>query len=329
MVLVTGASGFIGQHLVRYLSNKGEHVRALYNSNPPSAELRSLPNVDWNKYDLLDVYDVTEAMYDVQEVYHCAARVSFDPAHREEMLHFNVESTANIVNQALEQGIRKLVYVSSIASLGRSAIEGVPIDEEVEWEESEYNSVYARSKYMAEMEVWRAIAEGLDAAVVNPAPILGEGNWEEGSARLMKVVYGEFPFYTEGVTAWVDVQDVVSAMYTLMKSDVTAERFILSAGNHGYKEVFTMMAQALGKRPPHIKASRFMSGLVWRFNVLKNALTGKTVTITKETAATAQRKNLYNNAKFLHFFPDFSYISLENTIKRMAISFLKDANKKE
>src|ERR1044072_3569783 len=120
MVLVTGASGFIGQHLVRYLSAKGEQVRALYNRHAPSPELKALPGVEWYKYDLLDIYDVAEAMYGVTEVYHCAAIVSFDPALKEEMLHFNIESTANIVNQAIEQGIRKMVYVSSIAALGRS-----------------------------------------------------------------------------------------------------------------------------------------------------------------------------------------------------------------
>jgi nucleoside-diphosphate-sugar epimerase len=328
MVLVTGASGFIGQHLVRFLSSKGEDVRALYNRNAPSAELRELPNVDWYKYDLLDIYDVAEAMYEVDEVYHCAARVSFDPAHRDEMMHFNVESTANLVNQALEQGIRKMIYVSSIAALGRATESGIEINEDVEWEESKHNSVYSQSKYFAEMEVWRGIGEGLNAAIVNPAPILGEGNWEEGSAALMKVVYKEFPFYTEGVTAWVDVADVVKAMYELMKSEVHSERFIISVGNHAYKEVFTIMAQALDKKPPHIRATRFMSGLVWRWNALKNAITGKPVTITKETAATAQRKNYYDNRKFLRFFPSFSYTPLPETISRMAAAFLKDVSKK-
>ena len=328
MVLVTGASGFIGCHLVRFLSAKGDHVRALYNRNAPSADLKSLPNVEWCKYDLLDVYDVTTAMYEVEEVYHCAAMVSFDPAVREQMMHFNVESTANLVNQATEQGIRKLVYISSIASLGRATEEGIEIDEEVEWEESRHNSVYSQSKYMAEMEVWRGVAEGLNAAIVNPAPVLGEGNWEEGSARLMKVVHSEFPFYTEGVTAWVDVQDVVKAAYMLMKSGVSGERFILSAGNYPYKDVFTRMAISLGKKPPHIKASPFLSGLVWRFNALKNTLTGKTVTLTKETAATAQRKNYYNNGKFLKFFPEFAYTPLDETISRMARAFLKNYDKK-
>lgn len=328
MILVTGASGFIGQHLLRFLSAKGEEVRALYNKNAPSGELKELPNVDWCKYNLLDIYDVAEAMYGVTEVYHCAAMVSFDPAHREEMLHFNVESTANLVNQALEQGIRKLVYVSSIAALGRATEEGHEITEDVEWEESKHNSVYSQSKYLAEMEVWRAIAEGLDAAIVNPAPVLGEGDWEQGSARLMKIVHSEFPFYTGGLTAWVDVHDVVTAMYMLMKSEVTAERFILSVGNYAYKDVFTKMAHALGKKPPHIKASPFMSALVWRFNALKNALTGKPITITKETAATAQRKNYYNNSKFPRFFADFSYTPLDKTISAMADAFLKNYHKK-
>ena len=328
MILVTGASGFIGRHLVRLLSERGEQVRALFSRNAPSAELKELPNVDWYKYDLLDVYDVAEAMYGVTEVYHCAAVVSFDPAHRDEMVHFNVESTANIVNQGIEQGIRKLVYVSSIAALGRAADTSAAINEDVEWEESRHNSFYSKSKYLAEMEVWRGSGEGMDVAIVNPAPILGEGDWDKGSARLIKVAYGEFPFYTEGITAWVDVQDVVEAMYLLMKSDVSAERFILSTGNYAFRDVFTMMAHALGRKPPRIRATSFMSGLVWRFNAVKNAMTGKTVTVTKETAATAQRKNYYNNDKFTRFFPGFRYTPLEQTIERMAKAYLQDLNKK-
>ena len=161
--------------------------------------------------DLLDIYEVEEAMQGITDVYHCAAIVSFQPADKEKMLHFNVESTANIVNEALEQDIRKLVFVSSVAALGRSEVTK-EITEEEQWEESKYNSRYGLSKHMAEMEVWRGIGEGLNAVIVNPGIILGEGNWDEGSARLMKVVYKEFPFYTQGINGWVDVKDVVKAM---------------------------------------------------------------------------------------------------------------------
>ena len=208
MILVTGGSGFLGGHLVRELSRRGERVRALYNTRQPGGDIAKLPGVEWLQADLLDIYDVEAAMKDVTDVYHCAAIVSFDPRRREEMLHFNPESTANIVNQALEQGIRKLVYVSSVAALGRSGHMNKETDEEQEWGESGYNSAYGISKYLAENEVWRGVGEGLCAAIVCPSLILGPGDWSSGSPQIMTVVNKEFPFYTGGVNGMTDLKTI-------------------------------------------------------------------------------------------------------------------------
>lgn len=323
MILVTGASGFVGQHLVKMLSAKRQPVRALYNSTPPTAALLALPEITWQQCDLLDIYEVEQAMNGVQDVYHCAGIVSFNPKDRAHVMHFNIESTANIVNEALVQGIRKMVYVSSVAALGRSE-EKKDITEEEQWEESKYNSAYGQSKYLAESEVWRGIAEGLNAVVVNPSTILGEGDWDKGSARLIKVVYNEFPFYTEGITGWVDVEDVVKVMYLLMQSDISEERFIVSEGNHAFREVFTMMANALNRKPPYIAASKWMSGLVWRWNMLRNLLFGKQITVTKETAAIANKQSYFNNSKLKAALPYFSYTPLQETITRMAKAYMAE-----
>lgn len=327
MILVTGASGFVGHHLVRLLSGKGHIVHALYNRNEPGDELKRLPGVTWQQCDLLDIYAVEEVFEGIDEVYHCAAIVSFHPGHKERLLHVNTESTTNVVNEALERGIRKLVYVSSVAALGRTEGSNKQITEEEEWEESRHNSVYGQSKYQAEMEVWRGIGEGLSATIVNPGIILGEGNWDEGSARLIKIVDREFPFYTEGINGWVDVADVAKAMYLLMQSDIEAERFILSAGNYSYKEIFTLMAGALGRKPPHIKASSWMTELLWRFMMLKTALTGETATITKETTRTAQKQCFYCNDKLIKHLPAFSYTPIAQSVARMAAAYRNSVNK--
>ncbi|PZF73061.1 NAD-dependent epimerase/dehydratase family protein [Taibaiella soli] len=321
MILVTGASGFVGQHLVRHLSGQGKTVRALYRNTVPDKELISLPGVSWMKCDLLDVFDVESAMDGVEEVFHCAAIVSFHPKKKEEMLHANVESTANVVNEALVQNVRKLAYVSSVAALGRT-VASKKISEEEEWEESRYNSAYGLSKYYAEMEVWRGMSEGLNAVIVNPGIILGEGDWSDGSSRLMKLAADEFPFYTEGINGWVDVKDVVNALYNLMYSDIDSERFILSAGNFSYKEIFSIMAEVLNKKPPRIKASAFMTGVLWRWNMLKTAFTGATVTITKESARNAQKQCWYDNGKLLTFLPDFAYTPIHKTLQRMAAAYI-------
>lgn len=322
MVLVTGASGFLGQHLLSQLVVENVPVRALYHNNAPNAYLQQLPNVSWMKCDLLDVFEVEEAFKDIQEVYHCAAKVSFETADQYLIQKINADSTANVVNAAIEANVRKLIHVSSIATLGRANIDK-PLSEDSFWEESKNNTAYARSKYFAEMEVWRGMAEGLNAAIINPAIILGAGNWDEGSARLMKVANGEFPFYTEGVNGWVGVEDTVRAMILLMKSDINEQRFILSEGNHSYKEIFTLMANALGKKPPHIKAPKWATGLLWRWNWLKKLLTGKSATVTKETTRTAQVKCYYDNGKLLKALPDFKYKAIEEVVQEMALAYKK------
>lgn len=323
MILITGASGFLGSYLTAALSQSGKEVRALYHSNPPVQALASLPGVTWQQRDLLDVYDVEEAMESVTEVYHCAAVVSFRPADHDRILHQNVLSTAHVVDEALRQGIRKLVYISSVAAIGRS-VPALEISESNEWEESKNNSAYAVSKHAAEMEVWRGIAEGLDAALLNPGIILGtplNGNWHDGSAAMMQVVAGNFPFYTQGANAFVGVKDVVEAAQLLMQSEVSAERFILSAACLPYRDLFTTMANALGVKPPHLAAGPFLSGLVWRWSALRQAITGKKATVTRETARNAQLSCSYKNEKFLKAFPQFRYTPIPTVIREMAAAY--------
>ncbi len=323
MILVTGGSGFLGGHLVRQLSAQGLQVRALYHQHAPKGDMAQLPGVTWMQCDLLDIYAVEEAMRDVDDIYHCAALVTFDPRRREEMLHFNPESTANIVNQAIEQGIRKMVYVSSIAAMGRNGDGSKEITEDQEWGESKYNSAYGISKYLAENEVWRGIGEGLCAVIVNPSMILGAGEWGS-AAQLMQLAHKEFPFYTAGVNGWVDAGDVVKAMTMLMASDIEAERYIVSGGNHAYREIFTLMAEALGKRPPRIAAGPAMTGLIWRVNGLYSRISGKAQLITRETTNNAQTRSYYNNSKLLAALPGFSYTPVAESIARMAVAFRRN-----
>jgi len=321
MVLITGGSGFLGRCLVRHLSEQGLSARALYHNNPPGAGLNTLPGIEWMHCDLLDIFDLEEAMNGITEIYHCAAIVSFDPGKQLEMLHFNPESTANLVNQALAQGIRRLVYVSSVAALGRTGIVDKEINEDVEWSESGYNSAYGMSKYLAETEVWRGIGEGLNAVIINPGIMLGPGEWNKGPAQLMSVVNREFPFYTSGVTSWVDVNDVIKIMTQLMASDIEAERFIVSAGNFSFRDIFTKMAEALHKKPPRFHANSVVTGITWRLSALKSAVLKTNTAITRETATIAKSISAYNNTKLLKAFPSFAYTPITNSIELMARCF--------
>lgn len=325
MILISGAKGFVGNHLLHYLSKSGEKIRALYHYSEPTSEDRQLKNVEWIQCDLLDILETEAAMKNVSQVYHCAAKVSFSDADKSSIIHCNQESTANLVNAALEQNIDKLIFVSSIATLGR-AEPGKILSEETFWEESKHNTAYARSKFLAEMEVWRGMAEGLNAAIVNPGIILGCGSWDKGSSGLLKIADKEFPFYTEGINGWVDVNDVVRAMHTLMLSDIRNERFILVEDNYAYKDIFTMMAEALGKKAPHIATPKWASELLWRWQALVQKTGGKQATVSKETARTAQLKCIYDSSKFLKTYPEFRYTPVRETIGRMAFEYRKQTN---
>lgn len=324
MILVTGASGLVGLHLIQYLSLQGDKIRALYHSKIPDflPETNS-NNIEWVQCDILDIPGLQEYFENITHVYHCAAVVSYDPRMKENMMEVNVEGTANVVNLCVEKKIEKLLFVSSISAIGKEDLNTL-ITEKTIWNSSQNKMTnYAISKQKAEMEVWRGIAEGLDAVIVNPGVILGEGDTSKSSTNLFKIINEEFPYFTKGATAWVDVKDVVKAMAALMNSEITNERFILCAGNFSYKEIFDKMAMAMKKNPPKKLASAFMTELVWRISYIKSILTGKTATITKETARNAHEINKFDHKKFLKAMPAFHFHDIDTTINRVSGTLFK------
>lgn len=323
MILVTGGTGFLGSYLLRALVNTGKPVRALYRQQIPSQLQDIQHRVQWVQGDVLDVLSVEEAMQDIAQVYHCAGMVSFHPDSRQQLMQVNGNGTANVVNMALDAGVQKLVHVSSVAAIGR-AKEGDVIDEECEWQESRNNSVYAVSKFRGEMEVWRGVAEGLPAVIVNPSIILGSGFWHDSSGTLVKNAWKEFPFYTKGINGFVDVEDVAKAMCLLMESDISGERFILSADNWSYYDLFSTMATQLGKKPPHIAVQPWLAEVVWRMEKLKGLISGSKPLVTRETARTAQLKICYSSQKIQQQLPGFHFKPLQQTIAEVCDAFRQD-----
>ncbi len=316
MVLVTGASGLVGSHLITALVKQHKPVKALYRSAIPSME--GADKVHWIKADILDILDLEEAMQGVEQVYHCAGMVSFSPAQKNLLHKINIEGTANVVNACLTAGVQKLLHVSSVAALGRIRKDTV-VNETMNWTKETSNSEYGKTKYFGEMEVWRGVGEGLRAVIVNPSIILGAGDWDKGSTGIFKNVYKEFPWYTDGVTGFVDVADVVNAMVMLMDSDTASQRFIVSAYNLGYHELFAQIAQSFDKKPAHKKVTPFIAEVVWRLEAIKGKLSGKRPLLTKETADTAQAKVYFDNSKLLKYFPEFAYTPAKQSVDRICL----------
>jgi dihydroflavonol-4-reductase len=323
MILVTGGTGLVGSELLLQLLLKGKPVRAIYRNTIPL--IPGTENIEWVKADILDILALEEAMQGIQQVYHCAAIVSFNPTKKALMEKTNIEGTANIVNACINTGVAKLLFVSSVAALGRIRIDK-PIDETMNWSPETSNSEYGRTKYMAELEVWRGMSEGLSVAVVNPVIILGSGDWESGSSGIFRSAYHEFPWYTEGMSGFVDVKDVVKAMELIMDSDLNGERFVLSGHNAFFKDVFTQIAIAFNKKPPFKKVTQFLAAIVWRLEAVKAFFSKKDPLLTKETAKTARTKVSFNNAKLLEHFKDFSYTPLAISIERVCNELRKKYN---
>jgi len=324
MILVTGGAGLLGHELIGQLLSEGKTVRAIYNRKPLTGfENTGLQLV---QCDILDVVALEEAMTGMDEVYHCAGIVSFDPKRRREMFKVNIEGTANVVNAALDAGVRKMVHVSSVSALGRIREDG-EVNETMNWTEETSNSAYGQSKYLSELEVWRGISEGLNAVIVNPVIILGAGDWNDSSSRLFRSAYDEFPWYTEGISGFVDVRDVAAAMIALMGSEISAARFILSAENRSYRSVFNEMARSFGKKLPYKKVTPFIASLVYRWEALKSRFTGKEPLVTKETALTALAKVNFNNSKLKMALPGFSYHPLDETIRHTCAALQQKLNK--
>jgi nucleoside-diphosphate-sugar epimerase len=254
-------------------------------------------------------------MEGVDTIIHSAAIVSFTKKEQKQMYKVNAGGTANVVNIALEKNIKRLVHISSIAALGRKA-EGGHVNEEKKWEESKVNTHYAKSKYKAELEVWRGISEGLNAVILNPSTILGYGDWNTGSSAIFKKVYDEFRWFTPGVNGFVDVEDVAAAAVLLMESDISEERFIINGDNWPFRKLMDTMAASFGKKKPVRQTTPFLLGIAWRVEKLRSIFTGKNPILTKESAKVAHSKTYFENTKFLKAFPQFSFTPLEQTIQK-------------
>ncbi|HUQ66629.1 MAG TPA: NAD-dependent epimerase/dehydratase family protein [Flavitalea sp.] len=321
-VLVTGGTGFVGSYVIRDLVREGFKVKALRRKRvvPFYIPAEILRDVQWIDGDILDTYLLDEAMQNADAVIHTAGKVSFQEKDRNELFNINVEGTANVVNAALQNNIRRFIHVSSVASLGKRN-NGSMVNEESTWQENKLNTNYAVSKYYGEMEVWRGIAEGLNAVIVNPSTILGYGDWNSSSNALFKNAYNGFPWYTNGVNGFVDIEDVSCAIVKLLATNISSERFILNGDNWSYRKLFNTIADSFGKKRPYRRATPLLSAVAWRLEKLRSFFTGKKVILTKEAAKVALSNTNFDNHKILDALPGFTFTNLEQTIKKACVRY--------
>lgn len=264
--------------------------------------------------DIMDIVSLEDALHGIDTIIHSAAVVSFSKKERQNMYRTNVEGTANVVNVALEKGTRRLVHISSVAALGRKK-DSSTVDETAKWEDDNNNTHYAISKFKAELEAWRGFAEGLEGVVLNPATILGYGNWNDGSSAIFKNVYKEFGWYTNGINGFTDVEDAAKATVMLALSEITEQRFIVCNDNWRFRKLLDAMADGFGKKRPGREATPFLSSVAWRIEAFKSLFTGNKPLITKESAKVANSETLFDGSKLVKTLPGFQYRPLEETIQ--------------
>ena len=337
MILVSGATGLVGSHLLYQLAQTGAAIRALYRDADKIALTQKvfsyysdkasdlMAPIEWVEADLLDLPKLTQAFDKVTKVYHCAAFISFDPRDYRKLRKVNIKGTANIVNLCIDFQVKKLCHVSSIASLGTQA---EIIDEETERNPNADHSVYAISKYGAEMEVWRGIEEGVAAVIVNPGIILGPGFWKSGSGRLIPQAYKGLPYYLGGSSGFVGVKDVVRAMCLLMESPANRSRFIITASTLSFEKFNKILATALGSKPPKKEISKWGLEMGWRLDWLRQKMSGKPRRLTKNFARTSPLKLTYSNQKLCDYLGDFHFTPIPEVLQETTAFFLKELEEK-
>ena len=325
MVFVTGATGFIGAHLLYHLVNAGYDVVALkrpmsdltyvkrvfgfYTADPE----KYFKAVHWRTGNILEYENLLAYTRDADEIYHLSAMVSFRPGDKHKLLQTNILGTENVINAALEHGIRKLAYVSSVSALD-PVRENQVITEQAFGNFPQRYSNYAESKFKSELEVWRGVEEGLNAVVINPSIVLGPFMPLKGPGALLKVIQKGIRFYPRGMTGFVDVRDVCHILLRLMQENFINEGFIVSEGNYAYKELFQMIAEKMDSRIPHRELNPLITNIAWRIERLRSFLFHQKPLVTKELHQSAHQKVRFSNKKIRHAL-GYQFMPLQQTIE--------------
>ncbi|NOY99445.1 MAG: SDR family oxidoreductase [Chloroflexi bacterium] len=260
MILVTGATGHIGNVLVRQLVEKGKQVRALIWRGEDTTPLQNL-DIEMVAGDVLDPESLHQAVQGVEQVYHLAGVISIMPGQQPLVWRVNVEGTRNMLQAAKGGGVGRFVYTSSIHALQR--VDGGVIDESLPYDPDNPYGAYDRSKAAATLEVQRAAREGLEAVIVCPTGVIGPYDFrrsEMGQVILDAAERKPSP-YVDGAYDFVDVRDVAQGLILASEKGRTGESYILSGARMSVRYLLETIREITGKGFSMIRVPRPLAEL--------------------------------------------------------------------
>ena len=325
-ILLTGGSGFLGSHILNKLSaDEDTEILSLYRNAIPVHGVEPRRNIKWIQGDIHDVVLLEEVMSNADVVIHAAGNVSMHRQDRKMVYHDNVNGTANMVNIALDCRIKKFVYISSSAALGRRK-ERETINESAKWIDSPFNSYYGITKFYAEQEVWRAYHEGLNTTILSPTMILGPAtNFQRSSVKLVDAIAKGLKYYPTGSNGFVDVRDVAAATLLAMKGEFDGNRYLLNGSNLGYRELMVKIAAELGVEAPSRKIEGLNKTIAKLLAWYSDRFSKTDSMISKDSLMTGSLEMRYD-AALSESELGATYRPVNDTIKDMVEAYKKGKN---
>lgn len=252
-VLVTGANGFLGNWLTRSLIEDGHETFALVRKSSDLSELKGA-TCKFVYGDITDPASLEVAFKDIDTVFHTAGLVAYRQSDRSMMEKVNVTGTQNVIEACLNQKVRKLVHISSVVAVGAGFSSKEILNEKSEYNLRHLNLGYFETKRLAEELVTKACRDRkLDAVILNPSTIYGAGDARKSSRNnQVKVAQGKLKLYTSGGVNVVALEDVIKGILLGWKLGRTGERYILSSENLLIRDLFAIIAEEAGHKPPAI-----------------------------------------------------------------------------
>jgi dihydroflavonol-4-reductase len=317
MILVTGATGHIGNVLIRELLASGESVRAMV---LPKDDLTPIKDLDIEVAigDVLNKESLRRAMRGVDTIFHLAGMISILPGDAAQLQRVNVDGTRNMLEMAKEMHVRRFVYTSSIHALARIP-HGTTVDESIRFDPTGCMGDYDKSKALASLEVIKAAGDGLDAVIVCPTGVIGPHDYKasEMGTLISNTLFSRMVFSVDGAYDFVDVRDVAKGLILANQQGRTGEAYILSGEWINLQDMLKTVKEIAGEKFTGIKLPVWLAKAVSKFTPFFYRMTKTKPQFTPYSIETIQSNAVVSHRKAtseLGYAPRTLYDSLTDTV---------------